>query len=226
MARLQAEFEPGSRTAYHLVNFGFILGEVIRRVTGMAADRYLHQQFCVPLGLHRTWMRLPKALLRETPALVSSRQDPLTKQVARLFNQPLIRRSLLPAASLHSTARDLATFFQMLLNGGLYAGQRLLKAETIAQATALGYEGWDDYIRTTMRWGYGFILGGQGGSLAVTGYRSTVNTFAGFGLGSCMAWADPAAQLVVAFTCNGLLGEESDERWRTLSNAVWDAVVD
>ncbi len=229
VARLQAEFEPGSKTAYHLVNFGFILGEVIRRVTGMPVDRYLHEHFCAPLGLRRTWMRLPRAMLRETPALTSD-DTQFIKPAALLFNRPIIRRALLPAASLHSTARDLATFFQMLLNGGLYAGQRLVQTDTITRATALGYEGRDEYVRSEMRWGHGFILGGlkgaEGNDMSSMGRGSTVNTFAGFGLGSCMVWADPAADLVVAFTCNGLLGEGTGKRWEALSNAVWDALAD
>jgi CubicO group peptidase (beta-lactamase class C family) len=229
VAGLRAEYEPGSKTAYHLVNFGFILGEVVRRVTGISVDRYLHEQFCTPLGLQRTWMRLPKAMLRESPALTSL-DTSFIKQTAWLFNLPAIRRALLPAASLHSTARDLATFFQMLLNGGLYAGQRLVRAETVTKATALGYEGRDEYVRSEMRWGHGFILGGlkgaKGNDMSSMGWGSTVNTFAGFGLGSCMAWADPAADLVVAFTCNGLLGEGTGKRWEALSNAVWDALAD
>ncbi|HOT90164.1 MAG TPA: serine hydrolase domain-containing protein [Anaerolineae bacterium] len=224
VARLRAEYEPGSKTAYHLVNFGFILGEVIRRVTGMPVDRYLHRQFCAPLGLQRTWMRLPRAMLRETPRLTSD-DNPFIRQAVRVFNMPIIRRSLLPAASLHSTARDLATFFQMLLNGGLYAGKRLLQADTITQATSLGYAGWDEFIQAETSWGYGFILGGKSGEFSAMGKGSSLRTFAGFGLGSCMVWADPDADLVVAFTCNGLRGEGNEQRWAALCDAVWDALT-
>lgn len=224
VARLHAEYEPGSQTAYHLVNFGFILGEVIRRVTGMPVDRYLHRQFCAPLGLQRTWMRLPRRMLRETPKLTSD-DNPFIRQAARIFNQPIIRCALLPAASLHSTARELATFFQMLLNGGLYAGQQLFQAETIARATSLGYTGRDEYLQATMHWGYGFILGGKSDAFSAMGKGGSLRTFGGFGLGSCMVWADPDADLVVAFTCNGLLGEKNEERWMTLCNAVWDALL-
>lgn len=228
VARLRAEFEPGTQTAYHLVNYGFILGEVIRRVTGLPMNSYLQQTFLAPLGLRRTWMRLPRSMMREA-ALLFSEDNPWISRSAALFNRPYIRRALLPATSLHSTARDLATFFQMLLNGGIYGGQRVLKPETIAAATALGYDGFDGFLRTHMRWGHGFILGGGTAdgeaSSSEMGRGSTVRTFGGFGMSSCMVWADPDAGVVVAFTCNRLLeSQRAAQRWAAISEAVWDSL--
>jgi CubicO group peptidase (beta-lactamase class C family) len=141
VANTEAVFLPGSQVAYHLVNFGFILGEVVRRVSGLPVNVYLKRSFLEPLGLDHTTMRLPWRSLAATPALVAEAKA--LKNTVRVFNLPLIRTSLMPAASLHSTARELAIFYQMLLDGGAYMGQRCLKPETIKAATSPSYEGWD-----------------------------------------------------------------------------------
>ena len=143
-----------------------------------------------------------------------------------VFNLPFIRSAVIPAATLHSSAREVAVFFQMLLNQGKYAGKRLLQSETIACATALGYEGYDATVGQQIRWAYGFHLGGPAFSYGRgMGKKSTVRTFGFFGQRSSMVWADPEAGLVVALTCNRLLSAaDSKARWQALSDAVWDAV--
>ena len=118
LARTPAVFPPGSQTAYHIVNFGFILGEVVRRVTGIPLDQYLQQTFFEPMGLHNTWMRIPASQLRRSPRVFAA--SPEMRLNATLFNLRIIRRALIPAACLHSTANDLAAFFQMLLDGGTW----------------------------------------------------------------------------------------------------------
>ncbi len=227
IAALPAEFEPGSETAYHLVNFGFILGEVVRRVSGQNIDGYLRQNFLEPLGLKDTSLGLPDAWRdRAAGVYCGHRQQ---AGAVFLFNRPAIRRAVIPAATLHSTARDLAVFFQMLANGGEYAGQRYLKAETVSHATALSYEGWDRTIGRPMRWAMGFHLGGFKTGYppepSTMGQRSTLRTFGHAGQGSSLVWADPDARLVMAFTCNRLLGtEQARLRQQAISDAVWSAI--
>lgn len=118
----------------------------------------------------------------------------------------------------------------MLLNGGQYAGRRYVQPETIAAATTLGYEGYDATIGVHMRWAYGFHLGGAipqnpPGPNGM-GRGASIRTFGHFGQASCMAWADPDAELVVVFLCNRLLGDLAvGQRWEEISNEVWDALT-
>ncbi len=227
VASLKAEFEPGSQCAYHLVNYGFILGEVVRRVTGQRIDRYLHDTFLHPLGLKHSFMGLPWGEFKRAAALYLG--HPENKTAVNAFNFPLLRHAVIPAAALNSTAREMATFYQMLLNGGSYAGRQYLRPETIRAATTMGYHGADSYIKTQMRWAYGFHLGGGAAAdpsrPSGMGRQSTERTFGHFGQASCMAWADPDHELVVAFTCNRLISNrDADLRWAQLSEAVWAAV--
>ncbi len=227
VAGLRPETPPGAQMAYHLVNYGWILGEVVRRVTGQPIDRYLHENFIAPLGLTRTWLRLPSHELRHTPRLSAACED--QKHLPAFYNLPIIRRALVPASSLHSTAADLAVFYQMLLNGGEYAGRRYLQPETIAAATTLGYEGYDASFDRTVRFAYGFHLGGlqpaPGDPGPTMGHGSSIRTFGHFGNRTCMAWADPNAELAVAFTSDRILANRPNRaRWTEISHAVWDAL--
>ncbi len=228
-----AEFTPGTKTAYHMVNFGFILGEIVRRVSGRMINEYLMENFQVPLGMKHSWMRIPASELPSSPKLVAKGRE--NKLACLVFNIPAIRMALIPAASLHSSARDLAIFYQMLLNKGEYAGQRVLKPETIERALQVGSKTYDESLKCEISWGLGFQLGepvlkedeAQSNAFRnAMGTGSGVRTFGHFGLGTCMAWADPDAELVVTFTCNGVQdGEGSSNRWMALSDAVWKAVV-
>jgi CubicO group peptidase (beta-lactamase class C family) len=233
VAGYTAEFVPGTRTAYHLVNFGFILGEVVRRAGGKMVDEYLMENFQIPLGMQHSWMRIPARIIPTSPRLISKgRENRLT---CLLFNIPAYRRALIPAASLHASARDLAIFYQMLLNKGEYAGKRVLAPGTIERALQIGSRTYDETLKIEINWGLGIQLGGteykgtdeHGRSLGNNmGSGSSQRTFGHFGLGTCMAWADPDAQLVVTFTCNGVQDDDgSNKRWIALSNAVWRAVV-
>lgn len=228
VAHSKAEYAPGAYSAYHLVNYGFILGEVVRRVSGMPIDQYLHQTFFEPMGLENTWMRIPAKKLPFSPRLQAL--NPEMRSIAGLFNLPAIRKALIPAAGLHSCARELACFFQMLLADGKYQGRHYLQPDTIREAARSHYSGYDHFIKTTMNWGLGLIVSGPNPDISNEhssphGYGSSEATFSAIGMGTCMVWADRKAELVTAFTCNGVLSDsETASRWALISNAVWDCL--
>ena len=146
-----------------------------------------------------------------------------------LFSLPFIRSALIPAATVHSTARDLAVFFQMLSAMGCYEGRQLLEAGTLKNAFSLNYSGYDETLHQYIFWSPGFELGGpkpeEPGGLVNFGVDSSLTTFGHCGQGSCMAWGDTKEGLVVAFTQNRLLGDaQARQRWQRLSDAVWGAL--
>lgn len=229
IAYLTPDYTPGSQMAYHAVSWGFIFGEVVRRVSGLRFEEFFEQHFARPLGMSNSWFRIPAGVLRRSPRILSGHPD--QARLVQIFNAHPIRRAVIPAASLHSTARDMAVFYQMLVNGGEYGGRRYLGQETVAQAVSLGYHGWDQINQRDTLWAYGFHLGGAKNAddpdeeESVFGRRSTRATFGHMGNRSCMAWGDRDHRLVVAFTCNRLIGHrESRQRWQALNNAVWDLI--
>jgi CubicO group peptidase (beta-lactamase class C family) len=227
VAALEAEYPPGTKTAYHAVNYGFILGEVVRRISGQPVERYLQENFLDPLDMKNTRLFLPWGWIGRAARIYSAHQE--QAGAVWLFSRFSIRHSVVPAASLNSTARDLARFYQMLLNGGEMDGRRYVQPETIHRAVALGSEGMDASIGRVMRWAMGFHLGGIFGgndpALHPFGTKSTQRTFGHSGQGSCVAWADPEASLVLAFTCNLLQSSDvTSQRCAELANAVWDCI--
>lgn len=226
VARTSAVYPPGEITAYHLVNYGFIFGEIVRRVTGQKIDQYLQEHFIDPLELKNTWMRIPRSELHRSPRLYSDHKS--LDSAAFIFNCRLYRRALMPAASLHSTARDLAVFYQMLLNGGECAGRRYLREDTIREAITPGYEGIDHFYQLPIRWAYGFHLNqihtNKDGTISADmGPGASLRAFGHFGMASCVVFADPEANMVFAFTCNRLLNKSGD-RAQALLDTLWKAV--
>jgi CubicO group peptidase (beta-lactamase class C family) len=208
-----------------MVNYGFILGEVVRRVTGKPLQDCLREWFLDPLGLHDTFMGLPRAEFRRAAGVYPGALEQVG--VTLVFRSRWVRGASLPAATLNASARDLAVFYQMLLNGGVYNHQRCLEEKTITQATALQVEDFDHTIGLPTRWALGFHIGGQiqPDLPPLLGTGSSLRTFGHYGQSSSMSWADPDEGLVVAFTCSRLLQrDDSRSRWAELNNAVWEMV--
>jgi CubicO group peptidase (beta-lactamase class C family) len=227
LARQKPEFRPGTKTAYQYLNYGFILGEVIRRVSGLQIDEYLQREFLIPMGINNTSMRAMEFDSDSYARLCSGTLD--HQLVAGMFNRANVRQAVIPAASLHSTARELAVFFQLLLNDGKYAGSRYLKPETVQLATSLAYEGTDEALKRKTRWGYGFSLGGDHilhpDLPDGMGSGSSEETFGHYGQRTSMGWADKKTGLVVIFLCNRFLSSfDYKMRLQEISDAVWDAV--
>jgi CubicO group peptidase (beta-lactamase class C family) len=226
VASLPAEFEPGTRCVYHLVNYGFILGEVIRRVSGLRPDGYMRRALFEPLGMVNSWLGLPRREFGRAAQIYLGHAS--QRLAVTFFRLPHVRGGVIPAASLNSTARDVAAFYQMLLNGGRYGGKTIVRPQTVAFARSVGLEKRDEHLGVDMAWAYGFHLGSDHPNPNTPngmGKGSSRRTFGHFGQATCLAWADPGADVAVVFLCNRLLGEpDVSLRWQAISDGVWDAL--
>jgi CubicO group peptidase (beta-lactamase class C family) len=229
LERARPDFTPGTKTAYQPLNYGFLLGELLRRVTGQTPQAYLEEHFLHPLGLRATTWSPTDSQIAEAPRIEAP--DLGQAPAAWLFNRGYLRRRTIPAFNLYSSARDLAVLFQMLVSGGTCRGVRCLSADTVREATALRFRGLDLTVGRETLWATGFHLGGFKPEHAwrpgpAMGVRSTPATFGHCGHMSSIVWADPEAQLVLAFTCNGLLSPSNAAlRWQRLSDLAWDAAL-
>lgn len=228
VANLTAQWEPGSKTAYHLVNNGFILGELVRRVTDARIDEYMQEEIFAPLGMKNSYLGLPPERLGDAAELYWEAPD----QRGTVFVFRHARHWVLPAATMNGPARDLAVFYQMLVNGGIYNGHRLLKEETVREATKLRTARYDETLGDVIHWGYGFGIGGRektedGKYGSSYGRYSTFNTFGHGGQRTSMGWADSEENLVLSFTSNQMIDDMgSVHRVQALADAVWEALVE
>ena len=111
---------PGQVPAYHILSFGFILGEVVQRVTGADLREVMRAELLRPLGLADTYLGLPpEAWHRHVPV---RGHGPVTRARQVVFNRRAVRAAVVPAATVSTTARDLARFYEMLLHGDEFGG--------------------------------------------------------------------------------------------------------
>jgi len=172
-------------------------------------------------------MPLPYREYLNSPRLETDERQ--LKTAVTLFNFPHLRHALMPAATLHSSAKDLAIFYQMLLNGGTYAGKNFLKPETVAFATSEGCAGFDETTKSYHRWAYGFHLGGkiqtpEGEKYLGMGSGASQSAFGHFGMASSLAFADPVADLVFTFICSKLI-DSGKVRNQPLLEALWESII-
>jgi CubicO group peptidase (beta-lactamase class C family) len=195
LAAARPVHEPGTVPAYHTLSYGFLLGEVIRRATGEPLRDVMHRELFAPLGLRHTHLGTPPD---RWPHRVPLRGAAGPQQF--LFNRRGAREAVIPAASMSATARDLARFYQGLLDNTVL--------NDLAQAVAPSSEGEvDRTVGRTVRWSAGFQLGGPDGDptrVRPLGRLTSPRTFGHNGSNACLGWADPDRRLVVAYVTNRL----------------------
>lgn len=205
----------GQQQAYHAITAGFILGELIQRVTGQDLREVLSQRFTQPLGLDSMSYGLPvqqHARAAENaftgPALV----PPLGciakrilgvrfEDVAAISNDPRFVSATIPAGNLYASADDACLFFQMLLNGGEFNGTRVLEPETIAGAVApIGHIRPDSSLLLPVRFSAGMVSGER--LLGLYGLNCA-EAYGHLGFINIICWADPARDISVALLNTG-----------------------
>jgi CubicO group peptidase (beta-lactamase class C family)/beta-glucosidase-like glycosyl hydrolase len=212
---LPLEYPPGTQSVYSDLGI-ILLGEVLERVSGRPLDQFLQENVFGPLGMRDTMFNPPRHL-RDRIAPTEDDQE---------FRHRLIRGEVhdenawvmggvAPHAGLFSTARDLAVFCQMLLNGGIYAHRRILRRSTIELFTSrqpvpgsTRALGWDTPSEPSS--------GGQylsGRAFGHTGFTGT------------SIWIDPEKQLFVILLTNRVHPTRANDRIRAFRPRLHDAVV-
>ncbi|MFJ2178403.1 serine hydrolase domain-containing protein [Streptomyces sp. NPDC087851] len=176
-ARMAAQapwWPPGTASGYHVSNFGHLIGEVVRRVSGKPLKRFVAEEIAGPLGAdfqigaaERDWSRIAdvvppppmefglKALGQDSPALktfMGSGGDAVSA------NSPAWRRADLGAVNGHGNARSVARVLSVIARGGEVDGVRLLGRDTIDLIFDEQARGVDLVLGIPLRWGIGFAL--------------------------------------------------------------------
>lgn len=239
MTKLLADAEPkwdvGTRSAYHALTYGYLVGEVIRRVTGTTVNEALQREIVEPLGVSGMYIGAPPEVRRD---IAEQLVDP--KAVGRLFSmtttlarlrsfQPMyqalvvddmldvattehIHDGEIPAANGVFTARSLARMYAALATPDDFDGPPLVSPETLAEATR---------IQTTLGPNGDGRTGGKVGRDAGVGFNMRwrlgyhlagttkgvlPRAFGHFGFGGSGAWGDPDSGLAVAMILNQVGG--------------------
>lgn len=204
-------YAPGTRTIYS--DWDLVLaGLLVERLTGQQLDAWTAQNVFAPLGMRDTRFR-PDAALR--PRIAATEVDSARGHIWGEVHDPnaWAMGGVAGHAGLFGSARDLAVFAQMLLNGGEYGGVHILRPETVARWTTPGYAhssralGWDTPARNSSA---GRFFGPR--SFGHTGYTGT------------SIWIDPERGLFVVLLTNRVNPTAENQKHVALRRAIADAV--
>jgi len=199
---------------YTSFEFGTLLCEITRRVTGKPLAHFLVDEIAIPLGLDSLRYGLDgrdKTLLAHTYWF----GKPSTKQFGQrvpsnfeeLNNEAPLCGSLNPGFSMITTASDLASFYDFLLAGGVTpSGKAILSPEIIQQYTQQSLCRWNRVFKVFLPMGRGFFTGNFI-TTTIYGLFNTHGCFGHAGAYCSLAYADKKKQLSVAILTNGYRGQ-------------------
>jgi CubicO group peptidase (beta-lactamase class C family) len=206
---------PGRLLAYHAVSGGYILGEIVRRVTGKTVREVLAEEILDPLGFRwGNYGVAPEDVERVAPSYVTGPPllPPLSmlvkrvlgaplSEVVELSNDPRFLTALVPSANVVTTANELSRFFEIFRQGGELDGVRVMEPRTIRRAlTEQSHLEIDFSLVFPTRFSYGLMLGADYVSLYG---RDTDLAFGHLGLINIMGWADPERAISVGLITTG-----------------------
>ncbi|MGW0906833.1 serine hydrolase domain-containing protein [Streptomyces sp. NPDC002853] len=238
----QAPFwEPGEDHGYHAHTYGWLTGELVRRVTGRSLGEFVSAEMAGPLGLE-LWVGLPSAEAGRVGRLgrieaasapgglkVRPKRDvaeayadaaSLTRRAFATItpepdeNDPAYRAASLPASNGVATAGGLARFYASLI-GEVDGAPRLFTPSTVELARAEASSGPDRVLIVKTRFGLGYML--HGGASPLLGPGS----FGHPGRGGALGFADPESGVAFGYVTNGMnKGVTADPRAQGLVRAL------
>ncbi|MEU1510963.1 serine hydrolase domain-containing protein [Streptomyces sp. NPDC005811] len=243
LAAMEPWWEPGTRSGYHAFTYGFLVGEVVRRVSGLLPGAFLEREVTGPLGIDFT-IGLPEKEAGRVAELVPPQAAPASEQAAVFAqlapaalaalanpmvgaaeaNSPAWRAAEIPAANGHGTARAVAALYGVVAGRGSHGGHRVLSPEA-AERVREGQGACRDLVLGVglahdTEVALGLWLSGADGSY---GPNPRAVGHDGFG-GSC-GLADPEAGVSLGYVMNRMGPRISDDpRKMALVDALYSAL--
>jgi len=236
-------WEPGTAHGYHAITYGFLVGEVLRRIDGRSLGSYFREELARPLGLDfhiGSGPELDARIAEILPAppsppgvpnpFAAAAQNP-ESLVGRVFANPALgsgavntrawRAAEIPAGNGHGTARGLARIYGALATGRVVDGVRVLSREQIARANSEESFGLDQVLAPLhSRFGLGFML-----TQPMIPFGPNPRSFGHPGAGGSIAFADPDTGLGFGYVMNQMqAGLGGDARGFQLIAAVYEAL--
>jgi len=229
LAAQEPFWKPGTASGYHAATHGFLIGEVVRRITGRSLGTVFREEIAEPLGAD-FHIGLPESAEPRVAELVPPEQEAFSGEVTELqeitahnprIDVPMVnsrawRAAGIAAAGGTGNASSVAQIHTILANGGVAQGRRFLSEATCRSALQVQVEGVDLILGMPIRFGLGFAVGGD--------FMPSPNTLYWGGMGGSMAIIDMDARATYAYTMNKL-GSPGDFRAFGPISAAWDAVA-
>lgn len=205
----------GSQLSYHAVTAGYILGELVERVTGQDIRQFLHEHIEKPMDMPffnyglKPELRAQVALNYPTGMHPKLGTDLYLNRVlggglklaVDVTNDVRFMDTVCPAGNIYTSAEQANRFFEMLLNGGVYQGKKIMSPETVFRATLpTSNTTIDRNLLAPMRYALGPMLGSN--PIGIFG-PNTGQAFGHLGFSNILCWADPERDISVSFLNTG-----------------------
>jgi CubicO group peptidase (beta-lactamase class C family) len=207
--------KPGHHHAYHALTAGFVVADLVERVSGQSFRRFFREHIGAPLGLdsfdfgargpalqrvarnYATGLRLPGPLNLYLKRAIGTTLE----HAVQLSNDPRFYRAVIPAGNGVATADDACRFFQCLLDGGRFGRRRVFQPLTVRRAVAeVGKPEIDRSLLLPLRYSAGMMLGASPWGLYGP---STARAYGHLGFANTIVWADPERAISAALLTTG-----------------------
>jgi CubicO group peptidase (beta-lactamase class C family) len=195
IADLPLSFEPGTLTAYHNYTYGYLVGELVRRIDGRPLPRFLQEEVCGPQGVDSLFFGVPASELGRVATRVPDND----------FNRPEVQQACIPSSGLITNARSLARHYATL--------PRLLSPRRIELATELQTDAMDEIYHVRVKRSLGYRLGDD------TGPGAGPRAFGHVGA-AMFGYYDPERRFALAFMKNYI---DSTSGWE-VARAVYASI--
>jgi CubicO group peptidase (beta-lactamase class C family) len=227
LAQQRPWWEPGTAAGYHAATQGFLIGEVIRRITNTTFQRFVADEIAGPLGADfqvgarkKDWNRIAPVVA--PPRTEAAADGDVNSLAVRTFTAPVMsvkatgspewRTADLGALNGHSNARGVLDVLRVLSLDGEAGGVRLLSPKTIELVFERQSDGKDLVLEEPFTWGIGYCLGSP-----VVPYVPAGRTFYWGGWGGSLAVMDLDRRLTISYMMNrmapGVLGSARSEAY-------------
>lgn len=242
LAQQKPWWEPGSKSGYHAMTMGHLVGEVVRRVTGKSLKQFVAEDIAGPLqadfqfgAKEKDWPRIATLVPPPPPpppATKVSKDSVLYKTftrpvvTAKIVETPLWRGADLGAANGHANARSIARMLSPITLGGSVEGleQPLLSPKTIQLIFNEQYYGYDLVIgeEGPIKWGTGFGLAAPG---SLHGWLPEGRVCFWQGWGGSLGMMDLDRGITIAYAMNKMdLGTLGGARTQSYVRAAYRAL--
>lgn len=234
LAGTEPFWKPGDGSGYHAITFGFLAGELVRRIDGRTVGTFLREEVTGPLDAD-FFIGLPEEEDKRVAEIVKMKKNQLTitkdspDYTIAAFGNPAPdpeepnnrewRAAEIPAANGQANARGLVRIYNALARAGIGGEDELISKKALSAATAEQCSGVDRNLGIETRWGAGFMLNVDGL------YGPNPKAFGHSGWGGSMAFADPDSGLAVAYAMNQMGSSlRGDPRGQRLIEAVYNSL--
>ncbi|HXC49671.1 MAG TPA: serine hydrolase domain-containing protein [Candidatus Limnocylindrales bacterium] len=239
LARTRPWWKPGTRHGYHINTFGFLVGEIVRRVSGASIGTFLREELAGPLAAdfhigvapeddarvaEFVWLpelaevpRIDPARLTEDELMVfQSYFNPAGASGHGTVNRVEWRRAEYPSTNGHGTALGVARLYDIVAAGGTLKGRNLIGHDVVAEACREHSSGIDAVLGRPSRFGLGFQL-----TLPEKPVIPSPSAVLHFGAGGALGFADPDAGIGFGYVMNRMGPRYNNPTNRNLIRAVY-----